>query len=884
MYNPVFDQPRYMKTDTAARKYLKDYRPPDFTIDRCELEFVIGEDHTRVQSRLHIRRLTEDRQAPLKLDGVGLKLIDVMIDEEFLDDPDFSYDGNSLTIPFVPHDFLLQTTVEIDPASNTRLEGLYKSNGNYCTQCEAEGFRHITFYVDRPDVMAVFTTVIRADKASCPVLLSNGNKIDAGEDGDRHWVKWHDPYPKPSYLFALVAGDLACKSGSFTTRSGREVRLEFYSEPHNIEQCDFALESLQKAMRWDEERFGLEYDLDLYMVVAVDDFNMGAMENKGLNVFNTQYVLADPQTATDDNYLGIEGVIGHEYFHNWTGNRVTLRDWFQLSLKEGLTVFRDQEFSADMMSRAIQRINDVRALRSYQFPEDAGPMAHPVRPSSYVEINNFYTVTVYEKGAEVVRMYQTLLGRDGFRKGMDLYFQRHDGQAVTTDDFRQAMADANEVDLSLFQRWYDQAGTPKLYMHRLYDPDNRLLTLKLRQEPGQTQGIDNEPFLIPFRLSLFTQDGQPLPLNDKGDLELTLGLVEAEMRFQFRNIPEMPLVSALRDFSAPVILHSDLKSEELARLMTVDTDPFNQWDAGQQYATRVLLELIEGGEPCLGEGLDGLLDALGQVLANPAIENPLKAEMLALPDEDYLAEMCEVIDVHKIMEVREFALQQIAERHEKALLELYRACDEQGDYVIDPESAGKRRLKNACLAYLTRLGKSEYEQLAVDQFHQAGNMTDRMGSLRALVDRPGAGRDALFDDFYQRVADNPLVLNKWFSLLASSRGEQALEQVMALAGHPDFTLGNPNRARSLLGPFSRNVAAFHERSGAGYAFLADQILELDSLNPQIAARMARAFLVWKKLPPELGEKMKAQILRILSKPDLSPDVAELMQSALAHED
>ncbi len=884
MYNFIFCPSHCMKTDNAPRKYLKDYRAPDFTIDRCEIEFSIHDDHTRVVGQLQLRRLTGDKQAPLKLDGVGLKLIDVMIDDEFLDDSDYSYDGQILTIPFVPHEFRLRTTVEINPAANTRLEGLYKSNGNYCTQCEAEGFRHITFFIDRPDVMAVFTTTIRADRATCPVLLSNGNKIDSGEEDGLHWVKWHDPFPKPCYLFALVAGDLACMDGEFITRSGRKVRLEFYSEAHNIDRCGFALESLKKAMRWDEERFGLEYDLDLYMIVAVDDFNMGAMENKGLNVFNTQYVLADPQTATDDNYLGIEGVIAHEYFHNWTGNRVTLRDWFQLSLKEGLTVFRDQEFSADMMSHAIQRINDVRALRSYQFPEDAGPMAHPVRPGSYVEINNFYTVTVYEKGAEVVRMYQTLLGRDGFRKGMDLYFERHDGQAVTTDDFRQAMADANGVDLDLFQRWYDQAGTPKLYLNRLYDPDNRVLTLKLRQDPGQTQGVDNAPFLIPFRLALFTQDGQALPLNEQGDTELTLGLAEREMRFQFRDIPELPLVSALRDFSAPVILHSDLKSTELARLMVVDNDPFNQWDAGQQYATRVLLEMIEGDEPCLTEGMEGLLQALGAMLDDTGIEYPLKAEMLSLPDEDYLAEMCAVLDVHKIMEVREFALQRIAERHEARLLALYHECADSGDYRIDPESVGKRRLKNTCLAYLTRLGKSAHEQLAVDQYHRAGNMTDRMGSLRALVDRPGASRDALFDDFYQRFADNPLVLNKWFSLLASSRSDQALEQVMALAGHPDFTLTNPNRARSLLGPFSRNVSAFHHRSGAGYEFLADQILELDSLNPQIAARMARAFLVWKKLPPELGEKMKAQILRILSKPDLSPDVTELMQSALADSD
>jgi len=490
-----------MKTDQSQRKYLKEYRKPDFTITQTDLEFILKDEYTTVRSCLKFKRQTTDTHAALVLDGVDLKIIDLKIDNEYLDDSDFSYDGETLTIKGVSDEFEFSATVQINPAANTRLEGLYQSNGNYCTQCEAEGFRHITFYIDRPDVMSVFTTTIKAEKSTYPVLLSNGNKLDSGENESEHWVKWHDPFVKPCYLFALVAGDLACVSGHFNTRSGRNVALEFYTEHHNKDKCEHALISLQKAMKWDEDTFGLEYDLDLYMVVAVDDFNMGAMENKGLNVFNTKYVLANPQTATDTDYLNIEGVIGHEYFHNWTGNRVTCRDWFQLSLKEGLTVFRDQEFSSDMMSRVIQRINDVRILRAHQFTEDAGPMAHPVRPKSYLEINNFYTATVYNKGAEVVRMYHTLLGKDGFRKGMDLYFKRFDGQAVTTDDFRQAMQDANDIDLSQFQRWYDQSGTPRVSIQRDYNVKTQSLKLFIRQDAGKTRDEQNQPFQIPMTLA-----------------------------------------------------------------------------------------------------------------------------------------------------------------------------------------------------------------------------------------------------------------------------------------------------------------------------------------------------------------------------------------------
>ena len=872
-----------MKTDQLQRKYLKEYKKPDFSISSTELEFSLNPGVTTVRSRLHIKRQCDDLMAPLKLDGVELKIVDIQIDEEYLDAPDFSYDGEVLTVPVVPHEFIFIATVEIDPGENTRLEGLYLSNGNYCTQCEAEGFRHITFYLDRPDVMSVFSTIIRADKQAFPVLLSNGNKVDSGEDETRHWVKWSDPFPKPSYLFALVAGDLACIRGNFTTRSGREIDLEFYTEHHNRDKCDHAMISLQKAMRWDEEKFGLEYDLDLYMVVAVDDFNMGAMENKGLNVFNTKYVLANAQTATDSDYLNIEGVIAHEYFHNWTGNRVTCRDWFQLSLKEGLTVFRDQEFSSDMMSRAIQRINDVRALRAHQFSEDAGPMAHPVRPQSYLEINNFYTMTVYNKGAEVVRMYHTLLGEKGFRKGMDLYFERFDGQAVTTDDFRIAMQDANGFDFSQFQRWYDQAGTPVVTLQRIYDAESHTLKLWIKQDAGHTEGEPNEPFHIPLKLALFDQAGNALGLNEQGDQELVFNILANDQTFEFKNIPESPLVSAFRGFSAPVIIQSDLSLAELAQLMTCETDSFNQWDALQQYATQVMLELIQADSIQVTKTVKGLITAFSTLLDNDQIDTSLLAEMMLLPGEKFLAEMCTPVDVHKIHQVRKFVKQQLASHLETRLLDLYHACHDEGPYQVTPKAIGKRSLKNTCLNYLTLLAQDSFFELAEKQFTAADNMTDQIGSLSAVVDHNNDTKKRLFDSFYSKWSNTALVVDKWFQLQASSQAEGALTEIFALEQHPAFNLKNPNRTRSLLGPFQANSVVFHDPSGRGYAFLADKIIELDSLNPQIASRMASAFLNWKKLVPSLSALMKQQVLRIQSSPGLSNDVAELMASCLQDE-
>jgi aminopeptidase N len=615
----------------------------------------------------------------------------------------------------------------------------------------------------------------------------------------------------------------------------------------------------------------------------VDDFNMGAMENKGLNVFNTKYVLANPQTATDSDYLGIEGVIAHEYFHNWTGNRVTCRDWFQLSLKEGLTVFRDQEFSADMFSRAIQRINDVRVLRAHQFTEDAGPMAHPVRPASYLEINNFYTVTVYNKGAEVVRMYQALLGRDGFRKGMDLYFERHDGQAVTTDDFRAAMADANAIDLDQFQRWYEQSGTPRVSLRRSFDTRNNSLKLWVRQDPGDTAGDLNQPFHIPMTLALFTHEGEKLALDDSGQSELVLELREREQYFEFANVPEDTLISAFRGFSAPVLVETDMSGQELALLMACDDDAFNRWDAGQQYATQVMLGLINADELEQTAAVGALLSAIGSVLDNRSIDAALKAEMLSLPGEKFLAEQCTPVDVQRIHEVREFVRGEIATRFEPQLKEIYQSLGRGDEYSIDPDSIGKRSLKNICLAYLTQLQRDEYFTLAQAQFDQASNMTDQMGALGAMSDYKGPVRDAMLQSFYRQWSDTALVVDKWFSVQASAQHPDALRDILALEQHEAFNLTNPNRARSLIGALQANSPVFHDPSGDGYAFLADKVIELDGFNPQIASRMAGAFLNWKKLIPELGEKMKQQIQRIQAKPDLSTDVAELVNSCLGTE-
>jgi aminopeptidase N len=870
-----------MRTDQHKRKYLSEYQPPDFTIKNTRLAFEIDEQHTRVNSRLQISRQTDDSAAALQLDGVGLKLLELSINGKPLLSGQYEITDEQLVVFEVPDDFEFSCEVEINPAENTRLEGLYLSSGNFCTQCEAEGFRHITYYIDRPDVMSVFETKISAQKQQFPIMLSNGNRINSGESGERHWVEWIDPYPKPSYLFALIAGDLAQIDGEFNTASGNKVALQFFTEHHNKDKCAHALLSLQKAMKWDEDTYGLEYDLDLYMVVAVDDFNMGAMENKGLNVFNTKYVLANPQTATDNDYLAIEAVIGHEYFHNWTGNRVTCRDWFQLSLKEGLTVFRDQEFSSDMASRPIQRINDVRLLRNHQFAEDAGPMSHPVRPASYQEINNFYTATVYNKGAEVVRMIHTLLGKENFRKGMDLYFQRHDGQAVTTDDFRKAMQDASGIDLDSFQLWYQQSGTPKVEIHRHYDSNLKTLQLEIKQNPGATQGEANQPFHMPMRLSLFDQPGNIIDLDAQGTVEQTIDIKKQNQWLKFEGIEQEPLVSAFRGFSAPIILTTDMRDEELAVLMSCDTDPFNRWEAGQEYATRIMLGMIESKDEISPTQHQGLLDAYRIILTDNEMDCSLIAEMMILPSEKYLGEMLDSVDVHKIRQVREAIRRTIAEVNEDLLLKLYEACKEQGEYRITPANMGKRSLKNICLAYLMMLDNKKYFDLCLQQFNDASNMTDQVGCLLPVVHYQNQVRSEIVSRFYEQWQDTALVVDKWFSAQASSYAEDSLAHIKTLFDHAAYSLQNPNRARSLLGSLIANSSAFHELSGAGYEFVTGKIIELDAINPQVAARMANAFLHWRKLVPSQAKLMKQQIEVMVSTPNLSNDLNELMTTSLA---
>jgi aminopeptidase N len=869
-----------MKTDKHLRKHLKDYQPPGFEIIKTQLVFHLDEHRTRVSSSLQMRRTSQNNVAELVLDGIELKLIELCVDGNSLQPEDYSQGTETLTIKSVPDQFELCCEVEIDAAANTRLEGLYLSNGNFCTQCEAEGFRYITYYLDRPDVMSVFSTEIHADKATYPVLLSNGNRVDGGEDDERHWVSWHDPYPKPSYLFALVAGDLACIEDQFTTCSGRDVQLQIFTEHHNRDKCDHAMVSLQKAMRWDEEVYGLEYDLDLYMIVAVDDFNMGAMENKGLNVFNTKYVLANPHTATDDDYLAIEGVIAHEYFHNWTGNRVTCRDWFQLSLKEGLTVFRDQEFSADMFSRAIQRISDVRGLRNHQFSEDAGPMAHPVRPASYQEINNFYTATVYNKGAEVVRMIHCLLGADNFRKGMDLYFERHDGQAVTTDDFRAAMQDASDIDLERFQRWYQQSGTPRVDIKREYDPDNKLLSLMVSQRAGTTKGELNRAFHMPMRLALFDQQGQPVALDDMGTLEQVVDIKEHETELRFPNMPPQVMISAFRGFSAPIILTTDLGDDELAGLMVFDSDPFNRWEAGQQLASRVMLAMLEQETEQWSQLQQPLLTAFSDVLARFPMDRALIAEMMVLPGEKYIAEMLEQVDVHRIRTVRETLKLQIAAHNEDQLLRHYLECADNGKYRLEPDAIANRRLKNNCLAYLLHLEKPEYFEHCKQQFTGAGNMTDQIACLQMVVHYRHDLRDQIVTRFYQQWKDTALVVDKWFSVLGSSSVENALDEIKPLFNHSAYTLANPNRARSLLGSTIANSTAFHQVDGAGYALAAQKILELDAINPQVAARLANPFVHWRKLVAQQGQLMKSQVENMLTNSDMSNDLNELLTTSL----
>lgn len=875
-----------MLRDTPSVTYLKDYTPPDFVIESVDLTFELDENSTLVKSSLLLKRNASDspQTVPLVLNGEGLELVSVALDGSLLEADRYFLDDSSLTIKEVPDRFTLEIETRINPAANTALEGLYLSAGMFCTQCEAEGFRRITYYLDRSDVMARFSSRIIADKERFPVLLSNGNLVAQGDlDDGRHWARWEDPYRKPSYLFALVAGNLQCLEDRYNTRSGREVELKLYVEPGDLDKCQHAMDSLKRAMKWDEDTFGLEYDLDIYMIVAVGHFNMGAMENKGLNIFNTAYVLARPETATDTDYANIEGVIGHEYFHNWTGNRVTCRDWFQLSLKEGLTVFRDQEFSADMGSRAVKRINEVRMLRARQFPEDAGPMAHPVRPDSYVEINNFYTATVYEKGAEVVRMIHTLVGPAGFRRGIDLYFERHDGQAVTTDDFVAAMADANHVDLSQFKRWYSQSGTPQIDVQTEYDPAKQVYSLTLTQSCPPTPGQGSkQPFHIPVRLGLLDKNGQDIPLVlDDGsvvDRDRPLQLHDVTCTYHFTGIREKPVPSVLRGFSAPVDLQLELSDEELAFLLAHDSDSFNRWEAGQRLAIRILQRTIQsiqgGGTP----QVDNLyLQAVARMLGDATLDKALVAESLVLPGEAYLTELADVADPEAIHQARQIMRGQIAEIHKDELLRVYRDNLNEGGYRFDATDAGKRRLRNEVLSLLLETGDQAIIDMALAQFDGADNMTDRIAVVAAIADIDCAQRQTVLDKFHQAAHGDDLVLDKWFAVQAASHLPGTLAQVVKLMGRPEFDIKNPNKVRAVVGTFAhRNLVRFHEADGSGYRFLADRVIELDVINPQIAARLVGAFNRWRKYDAARQRLARGELERILGTPKLSKAVYEIV--------
>ena len=951
-----------MPTDAAepAATRLADHAPPPFLVDEVDLDFELGEERTLVRAKLKMRRNpVAAAAADPVLDGRQLDTRSVRIDGEAVSGNRIEIADETLTIRDAPDAFVLETEVAIRPGENKSLEGLYASSGNLCTQCEAEGFRKIAWFPDRPDVMARYRTRIVADPRRFPVMLSNGNDVERGVlDDGRRYVVWEDPFPKPSYLFALVAGRLECVEDTFTTRSGREVALRIHVQAHNLDKCAHAMRSLKRAMRWDEDVYGLEYDLDTFMIVAVDDFNMGAMENKGLNVFNSKYVLARPDTATDADFAAIEAVIAHEYFHNWTGNRVTCRDWFQLSLKEGLTVFRDQEFSADTGSRAVKRIRDARMLRSHQFPEDAGPMAHPVRPDSYIEISNFYTLTIYVKGAEVIRMMHTLLGDAGFKAGMKLYFERHDGQAVTTDDFVAAMEDASGVDLRQFRRWYVQAGTPVLTARGVYDAARSEYVLDVEQRTPPTPGQPEKlPLHVPVRLALLGGDGRNLPLHCAeaglaGEREAVLDVREPRHVFRFSNVPACPVPSLARGFSAPVKVEVERGDDELVFLIANETDPFNRWDAVQEYSTKLMLGMIEerlagakagtgagdhrlagpgagageerrtdtgigvgrnpsanadagvgaeegrlvGGDAGAGQDRlagtgagagadlpDEFVSAVRALLLDEALDPAFIAEALTLPSESNLADRMETIAVEAIHEVREAVKATLARRLADAFASVREAHRSSAPYRFEAEDAGRRALGNLCLGYLMELDDPAVWTDCGRQLESADNMTDALAALACFANSPhGWKRDRWLDWFEERWKDDPLVLDKWFSLQATSRQPSAIHSVRTLVRHRAFDIENPNRVRALIGAFCHgNQHRFHDASGEGYILLSSYVLAIDAFNPQTAARLLGAASHWRRLDPDRRALLRAELEHVRAAPGLSKDCYEVVSKFLA---
>ena len=855
-------------TATPAVHRREDYRPPAWLVPDVSLDFALDPSATRVRARLDVRRGGETGE-PLRLHGDGLTPIAVLVDGVAVND--WRMENDQLVIPLTGDAHVIETEVEIAPDRNTQLMGLYSSGGNLCTQCEAEGFRRITFFPDRPDVLATYRVRMSADKARYPVLLANGDPIAAGDNGDgTHWAEWHDPFPKPSYLFALVAGDLACNRGTFTTRSGREVQLGIWVREADLPKTDHALHALKLSMAWDERVYGREYDLDVFNIVAVDDFNFGAMENKGLNIFNSRYILADPDTATDYDYDAIATVVAHEYFHNWSGNRVTCRDWFQLSLKEGFTVFRDQGFSADQGSAAVKRIEDVRGLRASQFPEDAGPLAHPVRPESYLEISNFYTSTIYNKGAELIRMMATILGPTRFRAACDLYFDRFDGTAATCEDFVACMEESGGVDLSRFRLWYSQAGTPRVAASLSHDGGRATLRLAQHVPPTPGQAV-KEPMVLPLKIRLFgAETGRPL-----GPEQLVL-LEDASETIVFDGVAERPVLSINRGFSAPVTIESDRTAEELAFLARHDDDPFARYEAMQQ----LMLDTLVAGAVEGAADHRAVIDAVADTLDDPTLDRAFVAEAVLLPSESFIGDQLSVVDPDAIFAAREALRADLGRALGDRWREIYDANESDRPYEYTPAAKAARRIRNVALGYIAASGASDAAALAFRQFERADNMTDRQGALSVLVNGESDLREAALDIFYNRYAGNPLVLDKWFQTQALSTRVDTLAAVRALAEHPDFTLANPNRARSLIGAFAVNQRAFNQADGAGYRFLADQLIALDRLNPQTAAKLLPPLGRWRRFDPARAALMRAELERIVGTSGLSKDLFEQASKSL----
>jgi aminopeptidase N len=876
-----------MRTEQPVPIRLQDYAPPPFLVDEVDLTFVLEPDATRVKAKLALRR-SGGHDQPLRLDGVRLRPVSIAVDGRALEPSEFEITDEHLVVHTVPDAFSLETEVAIDPAGNTALEGLYMSGGRFCTQCEAEGFRKITWFPDRPDVLARYTVRIEADKAY-PRLLANGNRVEEGAlDDGRHYAVWRDPFPKPCYLFALVAGELDELADSFVTMSGRTIALRIYVDPGQVSRAVYAMDALKRSMRFDETAFGREYDLDLFMIVAVRDFNFGAMENKGLNVFNSSLLLADPATATDLDYERIESVVAHEYFHNWTGNRITCRDWFQLCLKEGLTVFRDQSFSAQERGAAVTRIKDVRALRTRQFPEDAGPLAHPVRPSSYLKIDNFYTATVYEKGAEIIRMLRTLLGPETFRAGMDLYFERFDGTAATVEDFVGCFEAASGRDLQPFFAWYQQPGTPVVSVEQAYDAAAQTLVLSLAQSGRE----GTRPVPIPVRIGLLDRDGEVLSFRDPATgaaVDETLFVLDAATaELRLGGVRQEPVVSLLRGFSAPVRLLADAPAKDAYVRLAADPDLFNRWEAGQDLARELILARAAGAADEVAE--ERYADAIGRALSDQAAEPAFQALLLALPSEADLAlaqaELGILADPAALHEAREALRTRIAVHLSETLVRLHGAMQDPGEFAPDAAGAGRRALRNAVLDLLAAAPVAEHLARAVGHAQAATNMTDAMGGLNALMQMSttpdgAAAFDQAVAAFYERWKDEPLVVDKWFALQARSSAPDALAQVEALTRHPAFEARNPNRLRALVASFaSGNPSRFHDPSGAGYRFLADRILETDGFNPMIAARLLEPLGGWRRYRDDLAGKMRNELARIAGTPGLSKNVLELAEKAL----